>query len=234
MQAPKGKTTKATLYREHMDYESVTLSSLAPDRIVAAISGLENQTPALKEAIAKLGELATGIGKANAHRRALDAERQKIGGDQDRIRKNLASTGASSDLGRRYLDTLKNQEDRLAAIAAEEKTIEQDVAAKMKEAEGVAQALVLLALSNMECGLNALREAPILSFSPRGEGTIESSVADVKGPLSPRGERQSEGGLPKAFNRIRYPLPGGYATSRAPPPVSPSDKAQHTRLRQTP
>ena len=143
VQAPKGKTTKATLYREHLDYESVTLSSLAPDRIVAAISGLENQTPALKEAIAKLGELAAGIGKANALRRALDAERKKIGEDQDRIRKNLASTGASSDLGRRYLDTLKNQEDRLAAIAAEEKTIEQDIAAKMKEAEGVAQALVL-------------------------------------------------------------------------------------------
>ena len=143
VQAPKGKTTKATLYREHLDYESATLSSLAPDRIVAAISGLENQTPALKEAIAKLGELAAGIGKANAHRRALDAERKKIGEDQDRIRKNLASTGASSDLGRRYLDTLKSQEDRLAAIAAEEKTIEQDIAAKMKEAEGVAQALVL-------------------------------------------------------------------------------------------
>jgi hypothetical protein len=143
VQAPKGKTTKATLYREHLDYESVTLSSLAPDRIVAAISGLENQTPALKEAIAKLGELAAGIGKANAHRRALDAERKKIGEDQDRIRKNLASTGASSDLGRHYLDTLKSQEDRLAAIAAEEKTIEQDIAAKMKEAEGVAQALVL-------------------------------------------------------------------------------------------
>ena len=143
VQAPKGKTTKATLHREHLDYESVTLSSLAPDRIVAAISGLENQTPALKEAIAKLGELAAGIGKANAQRRALDAERKKIGEDQDRIRKNLASTGASSDLGRRYLDTLKSQEDRLAAIAAEEKTIEQDISAKMKEAEGVAQALVL-------------------------------------------------------------------------------------------
>ncbi len=143
VQAPKGKTTKATLHREHLDHESVTLSSLAPDRIVAAISGLENQTPALKEAIAKLGELAAGIGKANAHKRALDAERKKIGEDQDRIRKNLASTGASSDLGRRYLDTLKSQEDRLAAIAAEEKTIEQDIAAKMKEAEGVAQALVL-------------------------------------------------------------------------------------------
>lgn len=141
--APKGKTTKATLSREHVDYESVTLSSLAPDRIVAVISGLENQTPALKEAIAKLGALAGDIGKANAHKRELDSERQKIASDQDRIRKNLASTGSSSDLGRHYLDTLKSQEDRLTAIAAEEKAIEQEIAGKMKEAEGVAQALVL-------------------------------------------------------------------------------------------
>jgi hypothetical protein len=143
VQAPKGKTTKATLYREHMDYESVALSSMAPDRIVAVISGLENQTPALKEAIAKLGALAGEIGKANTHKRELEAERKKIGEDQDRIRKNLASAGASSDLGRRYLETLKVQEDRLAAIATEDKAIEQDIAAKMKEAEGVAQGLVL-------------------------------------------------------------------------------------------
>ena len=141
--APKGKTTKATLSREHVGYESVTLSSLAPDRIVAVISGLENQTPALKEVIAKLGAFAGDIGKANAHKRELDTERQKIASDQDRIRKNLASIGSSSDLGRHYLDTLKSQEDRLTAIAAEEKAIEQEIAAKMKEAEGVAQALVL-------------------------------------------------------------------------------------------
>ena len=141
--APKGKTAKATLFREHMDYESMSLSSLAPDRIAAVISGLENQTPALKEATAKLGALASDIGKANAHRRELDTERRKIASDQDRIRKNLASTGSSSDLGRHYLDTLKGQEDRLTAIATEEKAIEQEIAGKMKEAEGVAQALVL-------------------------------------------------------------------------------------------
>jgi hypothetical protein len=143
VQAPRAKTTKATLYREHLDYESVTLSSLAPDRIVAVISGLENQTPALKEAIAKLGALAAGIGKANTHRRELEGERKKISEDQDRIRKNLASAGAGSDLGRRYLETLKTQEDRLAAIGIEEKAIEQDIAAQMKEAEGIAQAIVL-------------------------------------------------------------------------------------------
>ncbi len=143
VQAPKGKTTKATLAREHVDYESISLTSLGPDRILAVVSGLQNQTPALKEAIAKLGALTGDISKANARRRELDAERRNIAGDQDRIRKNLVSTGASSDLGRRYLDTLRIQEDRFAAIAGEEKAIDEFIAAKTKEAEGVAQALTL-------------------------------------------------------------------------------------------
>ncbi|MGO9476209.1 MAG: DUF4139 domain-containing protein [Rhodomicrobium sp.] len=143
VQAQKGTTTKATLAREHVDYESVTLTSLGPDRMITVISGLQNQTPALKEAIAKLSELAGGIAKVNARRRALDTERRKIGDDQERIRRNLASTGSSSDLGRRYLDTLKAQEDRLAAMGAEEKALDDELAAKTREAEEVAQSLTL-------------------------------------------------------------------------------------------
>ncbi len=141
--APKGATTKATLMREHVDYESVTLTSLAPDGILAAVSGLENQTPELKDAISKLGALAGDIAKAHAQKRQLDAERQKIATDQDRIRKNLVSTGSSSDLGRRYLDTLRAQEDRLASIGAEEKAIDEEVAAKTKAAENIALGLTL-------------------------------------------------------------------------------------------
>jgi hypothetical protein len=141
--APKGKTTKATLVREHVDHESVTLTSLAPDRLIAMISGLQNQTQAVKDTIAKLGVLAGEISKAHANKRELEAERKKIGEDQDRIRKNLVSAGAGSDLGRRYLDTLKTQEDRLVAIATEEKSLDQTITDRTKAAEEVAQALVL-------------------------------------------------------------------------------------------
>ena len=121
VQAPKGKTTKATLYREHMDYESVTLSSMAPDRIVAVISGLENQTPALKETIAKLGVLAGDIGKANAHKRELEAERKKIAEDQDRIRKNLASAGAGRILAAAILKRSRRRKTVLARLPPRKK-----------------------------------------------------------------------------------------------------------------
>ena len=141
--APKGKTTKATLTREQIDYQTVSLTSLAPDQILATVSGLQNETPALKEAITKLGAVIGDITKINARRRELEAERKKIGDDQERIRKNLASVGQSSDLGRRYLDTLKTQEDRLAAIGTEEKKLDDDLVGKTKHAEDIAQALVL-------------------------------------------------------------------------------------------
>ncbi|MFY9876454.1 MAG: DUF4139 domain-containing protein [Rhodomicrobium sp.] len=141
--APKGKTTKATLTREHTDYQMVSLTSLAPDRILATVSGLQNETGALKEAITKLSAVVGDITKANARKRELESEKKKIGDDQERIRKNLASVGQSSDLGRRYLDTLKAQEDRLAAIAAEEKKLDDDLAGKTKKAEEIAQDLAL-------------------------------------------------------------------------------------------
>ncbi|MGC2394911.1 MAG: hypothetical protein WA579_02800, partial [Rhodomicrobium sp.] len=141
--APKGKTTKATLTREHTDYQTVSLTSLAPDRILATVSGLQNETGALKEAITKLSAVVGDITKANARKWELESEKKKIGDDQERIRKNLASVGQSSDLGRRYLDTLKAQEDRLAAIAAEEKKLDDDLAGKTKKAEEIAQDLAL-------------------------------------------------------------------------------------------
>lgn len=141
--APKAKTTKATLVREHIDSETVSLVSLAPDQILATISGLQNEGPALKEAVAKLGAVAGDIAKINARKSAIDAEREKIAGDQERIRQNLASVGQSSDLGRRYIETLKSQEDRLGALAAEEKKLEDDLAAKTKKAEEIAHDLVL-------------------------------------------------------------------------------------------
>ena len=111
--------------------------------MLAVISGLQNQTPALKDAVAKLAALTAEMNKAQSRRRELDNESRKIADDQDRIRKNLAAVGQSSDLGKRYLDALKNGEDRFEAIATEQAKIEADVASKTKEAEAIVQALVL-------------------------------------------------------------------------------------------
>lgn len=141
--AAKGKTTKASLTLERIELEHVALADMEPETILATISGLENESPALKETVARLGELVAQINKANARREELEAERKKIDEDQGRVRQNLSSVGSSSDLGRRYLDTLKKQEDRLAAIEETDKGIEKDIASRRASAEQLARDLKL-------------------------------------------------------------------------------------------
>jgi hypothetical protein len=141
--APRGKVTRAVLRLERLDYQTVTLVALAPEQMLATLRRLENEPPALKEAMAKLGAIVADINKAEAHRVELEGEREKIASDQERLRKNLGAVGKDTDLGRRYLEKLKGQEDRLAAIASEEETLEKEVAAKRKAAEEAARALSL-------------------------------------------------------------------------------------------
>jgi len=83
------------------------------------------------------------INKATSQRTQLDSERKKITEDQDRIRENLKSVGQGQDLGKRYVDILKGQEDRLAAIAKQDRDAEADIAAKRKNAEDVARQINL-------------------------------------------------------------------------------------------
>ena len=141
--APKGRTTNATLALERTDSETVTLTSLAPEEMLARIRGLQNESPALKETMAKLGTVVAEINKARAQRAQLEAERKKIGEDQDRIRRNLQAVGQGSDLGRQYIDTLKSQETRLTEIGRTDQALEADIAAKRQAAEQIARQLTL-------------------------------------------------------------------------------------------
>ena len=98
-------------------------------------------SPALKDAAAKLGGLVADLNSATARRAELATEAKRIADDQERVRQNLAAVGQSSDLGRRYVDTLREQEDRLAEIAAVNKAIETEMAQKRKTAEELAKNL---------------------------------------------------------------------------------------------
>ena len=91
--------------------------------------------------MAKLGAIVAEISKARSQRTQLDAERKKIGEDQERIRRNLQAVGQGSDLGRQYIETLKKQEERFAEIARTEQSLEAEIAAKRLAAEQLARQL---------------------------------------------------------------------------------------------
>jgi hypothetical protein len=141
--APKGQTAKATLVLERTDSQTVVLTTLAAEDMLTRIRGLQNESAALKDTVAKLAAIVNDIAKARTQRTQLEAERKKIVDDQTRIRQNLQSVGQGSDLGRRYLDTLKSQEDRLTELNAADAALENEIAAKRLSAEELARHLTL-------------------------------------------------------------------------------------------
>lgn len=141
--APKGKTTSAKLELERVDSTSVQLAALDPREMFVRLTGLQNASPSLKAALANLQPIVEAIDAAQARRSELAAERKKIGEDQNRIRENLRTVGAGSDLGHRYIDTLKAQEDRLAEITKLDEGFEKDLIARRKAAADFARELTL-------------------------------------------------------------------------------------------
>jgi hypothetical protein len=141
--APKAETTKAALRLERTDTQRIRLVSMDAGGIYTTLSGLENSSPALKQAISDLSAVVAAINNAEQQRSKLENEIASISEDQERIRKNLQAVGQASDLGRRYLDTLRSQEDRLAAIQTELGELEAQIAAKQKEATAIANDLTL-------------------------------------------------------------------------------------------
>ncbi|MFZ5691077.1 MAG: hypothetical protein ACOY5F_07450 [Pseudomonadota bacterium] len=141
--APKGKTTKASFTTEHLDSEQIVLTELDVDDMLVKIRGLQNETPALKVTVAKLTALVEDMNKAKTQRGQLESERERIVRDQERVRSNLQSVGQASDLGRRYLATLKAQEDRLAEIGTLNAKLEKEIEARTKAAEDAVRQLTL-------------------------------------------------------------------------------------------
>lgn len=141
--ARKGTTTKASFVVERLDSESVLLTEMNADRMLTVLRGLQNESPKLRETVSKLAAIVEEINKTKAQRRELDGERGRIVSDQTRIRNNLQSVGQGTDLGRRYLDTLKTQEDRLVEIGKSDTDLQKQIEAKERAAEEAAKQLTL-------------------------------------------------------------------------------------------
>ena len=141
--APRGTTTKASFTTERLDSEQIVLTDLNVDDMLVTIRGLQNETPALKATITKLTALVEEMNRTRAQRSQLDSERERIVRDQERVRSNLQSVGQGSDLGRRYLATLKTQEDRLAEIGTLDAKLEKEIEARTRAAEDAVRQLTL-------------------------------------------------------------------------------------------
>ena len=112
---PAGTTGSITLVTERIVDQTLSLHDMGSDTDVVAMSNGELPDD-LRKALQRAVELRRDVDRRQAALEALQAQQQTIVTDQTRIRGNLMSVPANSELHRRYLAKMQSQEDELSAL----------------------------------------------------------------------------------------------------------------------
>ncbi len=113
LEAGSEATVEVTLRRERL--QSIQLVRLTAQQIVVYTKTGELD-PGLRRAIAKLGDLRHALDQHQRELAQSDKGRKRIFEEQTRIRNNLGRIPSNSDLYRRYLKKLNQQEDALERL----------------------------------------------------------------------------------------------------------------------
>lgn len=115
VEVPAGATVPMKVVLERPVEQNMVIADLAGDALSAFARNSELPS-AIRNALAQVAALRTTLADKVAAAKALEAELTRITGDQARIRDDLKAVPAGSALAKRYLDTLAQQEDRLADL----------------------------------------------------------------------------------------------------------------------
>jgi len=141
---PARKTIEYRIVEDHELWEQNAITDLKPEMIALWIESVGRGSPsgdarllaagpAVQAAITALHKRQLAIDEVDAKRRLLDGEAADTKDDQGRIRLNMTNLDRTSDLYRRYEKTLGEQEDRLAKIRAEAKSVSAELAKLKKQ-----------------------------------------------------------------------------------------------------
>ncbi|HTZ52250.1 MAG TPA: hypothetical protein VMF68_11350, partial [Spirochaetia bacterium] len=136
-----GKSTTLAVVQTKTVEQSIGLSSMGSDQV-----GLYLKNPvvsaAVKAALQKLSELQRRLADTSSQRVAKEARVNEISSDQSRIRANMDRLNQSSDLFKRYVKTLSDEEDELVKL--------RDDAAKLRDLEASQQRDIAAFIQGLE------------------------------------------------------------------------------------
>ncbi len=125
----KGGTTTLEVVTQRPRLNTVQLAGQSRQALLAyaRTGGID---PKAAAALERLAALQGDVDNFDRLAKEAEAERQNIAKDQERLRQNLQSVPAGGDLAKRYLDTMKKQEDRIDQL----RLAETDAKTKLKAA----------------------------------------------------------------------------------------------------
>lgn len=135
-----GESGALDVVQEHTDLQQFALTSYDWGTLVAySKNGKVSQ--AVLDAVKKAADMQAGINDTQHRMQLLDQERQTIDQDQNRIRQNMGSVSRDTDLYRRYMSKLNEQESRLEAMRDEREKLQQSLTQQQQALEGYVRGL---------------------------------------------------------------------------------------------
>ncbi|MBN9521231.1 DUF4139 domain-containing protein [bacterium] len=108
---------------EERDVATTVQLSNDPDQQIRYVMSLTAATPALKQKLAEALKLKTAWDGQLRDLNRVKADRARVEGDQERIRKNLAATPREAEVYQTYLRRLAEQEREIDGLTANERTL---------------------------------------------------------------------------------------------------------------
>ncbi len=113
--AAAGKGTMLAVVQTRTVEQSIALSNLGGDQVALYVKN-PVVTPAVKAALQKLAGMQAAAAATSAQRASKETRVADIANDQSRIRANMDRLSQSSDLFKRYVKTLSDEEDELVKL----------------------------------------------------------------------------------------------------------------------
>jgi hypothetical protein len=135
-----GKTVSFSVVETRMVSQSIALTSLGSDQVAFYVQSTV-VSQAVKTALQKLVGLQQKVSDTVSQRSRLETRAGEIGNDQSRIRQNMDRLSQSSDLYKRYVKTLSDEEDELGQIADNVAKLRDQEAAQRRDVASFIQTL---------------------------------------------------------------------------------------------
>jgi len=120
--AKPGEPTKLLVEEERIDRQQVALTNMDDSAIQVFLSA-KVVSEKVKAALAEVIKQKAAIQKVVRDRTLLEQQVNTIGQDQSRIRQNMDKLDRTSDLYKRYVKTLTDQEDKLESLRGQIKEL---------------------------------------------------------------------------------------------------------------
>jgi len=130
---PKAKQ-ELTVVEEHPISQSVALTDANADQ-VAAFLLMEKLSEAAKTALQRVVEMKTQLADLQRQRAEREARLSEITAEQERIRKNMEQLDRNSELYKKYVQKLTDQETEFEKLQAEIKQLKADEGKKLQEVQ---------------------------------------------------------------------------------------------------